>query len=274
MGRIDSSRSTFVVAVNNQNILRQNLLASPDLLAPHKHQILVQENYSSAACAYNAGLRDALNDLVIFVHQDVYLTAGWLSRVEEGLRCLEATDPGWGVAGCWGARATGELCGHIYSSGLGVLGNQFQAPKRVQTLDEIVLIFKKSTGLTFDNTLPHFHFYGTDVCLRAQSQGRASYVIPAFCVHNTRQLVTLPQEFYECYRHVKKMWKDYMPIQTSCISITCFDAAVHRRRLKDFVRAQLSRTQTPAERVDDPRLIVKELEFERVFDRNHVAQEL
>jgi len=55
----------------------------------------------------------------------------------------------------------------------------------VQTLDEIVLIFRRDSGLSFDETLPHFHFYGTDICMRAAEQGRQCYAISAFCVHNT-----------------------------------------------------------------------------------------
>ena len=68
----------------------------------------------------------------------------------------------------------------------------------VQTLDEIVLILKKSSGLRFDDSLPHFHFYGTDICLRAAQRGMRSYAISAFCVHNTHQTLVLPEEFYEC----------------------------------------------------------------------------
>ena len=65
-----------------------------------------------------------------------------------------------------------------YSTGLGVLGGNFADPIRVRTLDEIVLITRKSTGLVFDDTLPDFHFYGTDICLRSELQGRSCYIIP------------------------------------------------------------------------------------------------
>lgn len=263
MGQSETGRFTFVVAVNNRTVLEQNLLASPDLRAPHGHQILIQENYPSAALAYNAALCEAVNDLVIFIHQDMFLTVGWLSRVDESLQYLEATDPNWGVAGCWGARPDGELCGHIYSSGLGVLGREFQNPIPVQTLDEIVLICKKSSGLSFDDNLPHFHFYGTDICLRAQAMGRKSYAISAFCVHNTQQLLRLPQEFYACYAHIKRMWRDSLPIQTSCIRVSRFDAEVYRRRAADLCRPQFLDSRQPAARVMDPGLIVKELEYGR-----------
>jgi Glycosyltransferase like family len=252
---------TFVVAVNSREVLEQNLLASPCLRSGGGHQILIQENYSSAAAAYNDALPKAVNNLIVFIHQDLFLPSGWLSQVEENLRRLEEKDPGWGVAGCWGARADGELCGHVYSSGWGVLGREFDQPAPVQTLDEIVLIIRKDSGLSFDETLPHFHFYGTDICMQAASRGRGCYAISAFCIHNTRQLLNLPEQFYNCYAHVKRVWKDRLPIQTSCIRISLFDTEVYRRRLEDFCRAAFLHSRQPADRVMDPSRILKQLEY-------------
>ena len=251
---------TFVVATNNSEVLERNLLASPDLRSGGGHQILIQENYSSATGAYNEGIKKAINNVIVFVHQDLFLPEGWLSQVEENLRRLEEKDPDWGVVGCWGARADGKLCGHVYSSGLGVLGREFEQPTPVQTLDEIVLILRNDSALSFDETLPDFHFYGTDICMQAASRGLTCYVISAFCIHNTRQLLKLPEQFYNCYAHVKRVWKDRLPIQTSCIRISRFDSEVYRRRLEDFCRQAFPDNRQPAERVLDPSQILKQLE--------------
>jgi len=100
-----------------------------------------------------------------------------------------------GVVGCWGARADGELCGHIYSSGLGVLGQEVEQPVTVQTLDEIViLIFSGIPGLSFDETLPHFHFYGTNL---HESRGSKVGMIRHLRISRpqTRQLVNAPTSF-------------------------------------------------------------------------------
>jgi hypothetical protein len=43
--------------------------------------------------------------------------------------------------------------------------------------------------------LPHYHLYGTDICMAAREKGMMSYAIPAFCIHNTNQLLALPEEF-------------------------------------------------------------------------------
>jgi glycosyltransferase involved in cell wall biosynthesis len=250
-------RITFVAAVNDQDVLQRNLLASPCLHVAHGHQLLLQKGFSSAALAYNAAIEQATGDLVIFVHQDMYLPEGWLEQVQHSIARLSVTDPDWGVLGCWGAKADGEHCGHVYSSGLGILGGPFDEPTPVQTLDEIVLIVRAASGLVFDEALPHFHFYGTDICLRAAARGLTCYVIPAFCIHNTRQLLQLPPEFYTCYQHIKKTWKDWLPIETSCIRVSRFDREVYRRKLEDVYRIMVPNPRKPASRVADPRLLLE-----------------
>src|ERR1700741_1274995 len=136
---------TFVVASNSAEILANNLLASPCFRTTHNHQILVQENYSSATAAYNEALRWAKSEHMIFVHQDMLLPDEWISKLSIALEYLDKVDPNWGVLGCWGAKRNGEYRGHVYSSGLGILGTEFERPEPVQTLDEIVLIFRKSS---------------------------------------------------------------------------------------------------------------------------------
>jgi hypothetical protein len=249
---------TFVVAVNDRRVLEENLLASTCVHAPH--EVLIQEGFPSAALAYNDALLKATNNLIVFVHQDVFLPETWIGQLEESLEYLYQTDPSWGVLGCWGARADGSLLGHVYSSGLGVLGACLEHPERVQTLDEIVLICKKSSGLSFDARLPHFHFYGTDICMRAAARGLNCYAMSGFCVHNTRQILRLPREFYACYAHIKRSWKDRLPIQTSCIRITRCDIEVFRRKLEAFCRPAFLNSRMSAPRVTDPRQITKELE--------------
>jgi hypothetical protein len=252
---------TFVVAANDRRILARNLLASPCLRSPYPHQILLQEGFSSASEAYNHGLRRSVNELLIFVHQDVFLPEAWMSQLDGALQKLQETDPNWGVLGCWGAKKNGEYRGHVYSSGWGVLGEPFEDPEPVQTLDEIVLIFRKSSGLLFDEDLAHFHFFGTDICMRAAKQRMKSYAMSAFCVHNTSQILRLPKEFYRCYSHIRRVWKNDLPIQTTCIRISNFNVEVYRRRLEDICLSALRRRDSPVSRATDPVQILQELEL-------------
>ena len=250
---------TFAVAVSSRDICEHNLMASPCLSQPNEHQLVFQENFSSAAKAYNHAIERAANDLIVFAHQDVFLPEGWLSHLRAALDRLADADPNWGVLGCWGTKHTGEGLGHLYTSGWGMLGEPFEDPQPVQTLDEFVLILRKSSGLRFDETLPHFHLYGTDICMRAASRGLRSYAISAFCVHNTAQIRELPEEFYQCYRHVKRVWRRYLPIQTPCIRITRFNAEVYRRKAEKLYFSLF--TERPlAKRVADPRQLLEHMQ--------------
>lgn len=253
-----TSQLTFVVATNNREVLEGNFLASPCLARPHRYTILIQQHFASAARAYNDAIDKSPNDLIIFCHQDIYLPPQWVSDVQRALDFLKEHDPAWGVLGCAGITGAGRMWGRVYSSGLGTIGQMPESPAPVQTLDEIVLILRKSSGLRFDEALPHFHLYGADICLRAAQSGKASYAIPAFCIHNTQQILALPKEFYECCAHVRKTWKRALPIQTTCIRLTRFSFPVMKRRFYDFYLRQ-TRPEAGVKRANDIHRVLREL---------------
>ena len=241
---------TFAVPVSDREIFEANFLASPFLRDENSYQILKQESFASASRAYNDAIERSANDLIVFVHQDVFFPKGWTAHLRRALGWLDERDPGWGVLGSWGARKGGGFAGHIYSTGLGVLGQSFDCPLPVQTLDEAVLVLRKSSGLRFDESLPHFHFYGTDICMIAAAKGMSSYAISAFCIHNTRQILVLPEEFYICYKHIKQSWKQCLPIETTCISITRYDFALYERKLRELYLKYCRRLQFGAARLE------------------------
>lgn len=247
-----SRQITFAVAVNNRELFERNFMASPCLELLRQHEILIQENFSSAAKAYNDAIDRAANDLIVFCHQDILLPEVWLSQLDRALRQLESDDPNWGVLGSYGKTQDGRGWGYVYSSGRDVIGEPFEQPVPIQTLDEIVLILRKSSGLRFDDTLPHFHFYGTDICLRAASRGMKSYAISTFCIHNTHQYLVLPKEFYECCSHIKRVWRNFLPIQTTCVRITRFNGDVYSRRIREFYLRHVRGIELGGRRVNDP----------------------
>jgi hypothetical protein len=52
---------TFAVAVNNRGIFENNFLASPCLREHPHYQILVEENFDSAAKAFNDAINRSVN---------------------------------------------------------------------------------------------------------------------------------------------------------------------------------------------------------------------
>lgn len=259
---MSSSRPiTFVAPVGRRgDVLENNFLASPCFCALHQHQILIQENFASAALAYNDAISRSTNDLIVFAHQDVLFPDSWIPQLESALEQLELQDPDWGVLGCYGAKQDGGECGYVYSNGQGIVGMPFKDPESVQTLDEIVLILRKSSGLRFDERLPHFHLYGAGICLAAANREMKSYVIPAFCIHNTHRILILPDEFYECYAVLKKNWKSHLPIHTPCIRITRFNVPMYRRKLYEARLRYIHHREFSKTRVQDVGRLLKEVD--------------
>lgn len=249
---------TFVAAVNDREICRANLAASP-CLAEERHELILQEGFTSAAQAYNDALERAENDCVAFVHQDVYLPESWMSELERALEFLARHDPNWGVLGCFGITGGEEQRGHVFTTGWGLVGSPFYAPMRVRTLDEMVLIVRRESGLRFSEYLPHFHFYGADICLEAQARRMRCYVIPAFCIHNTEQILVLPDAFYNCYRHFRRRRLSELPVRTSCIRVTRWNFPLYERRLREACMRLLRKQALPAKRLPDPAALWRDL---------------
>jgi hypothetical protein len=257
---------TFVVAANDRKTLNSNLLASPSL-RQGDFQIVIQEGFFSAARAYNDALKKCEGEVLIFVHQDVFLPAGWLVDLNEALRILELQDPHWGVLGCWGVAGGDRKFGYLYTPGEGVIGAPLRYPVPVRVLDEVVLILRKSAQLRFSEQIPGFHFYGADICLNAAMQGMKSYAISAFCIHNSRQYFEYPKDFYISYRAMKRKWRSALPIQTSCIRIAHFDSDIWKRRVKRTIAALTGRSLERGSRVEDPVAILEQVRAQTVHGR-------
>jgi hypothetical protein len=247
---------TFVVnRSGDPSLFDRNFAASPCLKDVRPDRIIVQEGFPSAATGYNDAIDKAQTDLIVFAHQDVYFPAEWLVDLNRSLEILKNSDPGWGVLGCSGIKYPDLRAGYVHSVGLGILGEPFQHPVPIDTLDEFILILRKSSGLRFDPSLPHFHFYGTDICMLAREQKRGCYAISAFTVHNTSYGYLAP-EFYLCYWHVKKRWRKFLPIQTTCIKVTRWNKELIYRRVKYIGVCLLRRNLKPMPRLEDPRSVL------------------
>jgi hypothetical protein len=249
---------TFVVNKSGDpSVFQNNFASSPALDLVPSNRIIVQEGFTAASLGYNDAIDKAETNLIVFSHQDVYYPRKWLSDLDKALRQLDTIDPNWGVLGCWGNNSKGLNAGYLHSVGLGILGKPFEPPVEIETLDEYALILRKSSGLRFDPALPHFHFYGTDICMTARERGMKSYAISAFAVHNTSYGPLAP-DFFRCYWPIRKKWSKYLPIQTSCIRISTLNEEFFVRRVKDRIFRLMGRDMSLKPRLADPRVVLSE----------------
>lgn len=228
----------IVAAVNDERVLDDNLKRSP-AIETGTVPLLALRNQPSAAIAYNHGLDATSEDIIVFAHQDVYLPAPWLDQLAAAIAMLERQPP-WGVIGLFGVTATGTPVGRVWSSGIGrELGAAFAAPIEAVSIDEMVIVLRRASGLRFDPSLPGFHLYATDLCLAARTAGAGVYVAPAPAVHNSVPVRTLRGTYLNAYRYLKKKWAFLLPIRTPIAPITRFELGFWRaewRRLRGRIR--------------------------------------
>jgi len=207
-------RFSFIVASNDRETLNTNFLASPIFNGTNNNQIIIQEGYCSAASAYNDGIKKAKNDVLILLHQDVYLPYRWDKLLASIIEKLDSRQVNWGVLGAYGVDRIGGQHGYVYTNGLKRVLGKNNKPEEVQSLDELLLVVRKSSGIFFDYNLPHFHLYGTDICMIAQKMGYRAFSISNFCIHNSLPIFKLPDEYWKCVRYLRKKWKRDLPIRT------------------------------------------------------------
>jgi len=234
---------TFIILVGSQGTYQRCFLSSPLFQTKEERsnfQIIPQSGFRTAAEALNDGIDRAENDLVVCVHQDVILPLTWMTRFLEGWREVESSGVPLGVVGCWGITSKGEKAGHVYHRDRqlfprkpGDNGNRgpMSLPMRVQTLDELLISFRKSSGLRFDRALPSFFGYAVDICLEAEARGLQNFAIDCPCVHQTVDQRGIRKELFQSEMFLLEKWNELLPIQVPTGTLES-KFALWRTRLK------------------------------------------
>jgi hypothetical protein len=206
-------RFSIICSANKPDVLNSNLLKSPGIL---EHEIITIFGSKNVPTAYNKGVSIASEEILIFVHQDVFLPETFFSDLKNSITKLESEN--WGVLGPIGVDLYNNhvrYLGNILDRG-NPLGEKENLPLEIETLDEMMLIMRKSDA-QFDENIPTtHHMHGPDICMRAFSLGKKNFAIDSFCHHNSTNGYDLPPEFYTACEYVKEKWEIYLPIVTTC----------------------------------------------------------
>jgi hypothetical protein len=181
--------------------------------------VLLYPGCPSAADGLNRGLGQARHDLVVCVHQDVYLPDGWPQRLLRQYRRAERGLGPLGVAGVYGVALRGGRvgrAGHVVDRDR-LLCEPEELPAGVDTLDELLLAVPRAAPLRFEAALG-FHFYGADACLQARRRGLAVAALDAVCLHHSRS-VELPPAFFASAEQFARKWAAELPVATSCVVV-------------------------------------------------------
>lgn len=253
-------RICIVVASNSDEVLNRNLLASPLVAAGVPVEVV--RGAPSAAVAYNRGLDATVAPLVIFAHQDVYLPAGWEARLARALAAVEARDPDWALIGPYGVRAGGGHVGHVWSTSLGrALGETPAEPQPVESFDELLLVMRRDAGLRFDEALPLWHLYGTDIVQAARAAGRGAHVADLACVHNDGFHGRLGADFGAAYDFLRRKWAARLPVWSPIVRLDRFGLGLPAYRLRAW-RSLERRRAMALDPGSDPRLFARRCGWE------------
>lgn len=181
-----SALFSLVCAVSDLNVVREQLLASPELAisaddgparAPAVHLV---HGASSAAAAFNPVAQShAMKPWLLWVHQDVYLPKGWLEGFAKGLQSALLRWPKLAVAGVYGIAKDAAVrdldAGQVIDRGA-LLQGKLKPPCLVQSMDELLFAVRLDADLSLDAALG-WDFYATDLVLTSQAKGWDAAVI-------------------------------------------------------------------------------------------------
>lgn len=203
-------------ASHSEAIRKANIERSP--LLSQGISLCVEQDAPSAAIAYNRLLDAASAEIVVFAHHDVYLPQGWQTVLQARLAELPED---WAVFGAFGIGLDASTIGPVWSSSLGaIIGRVPMTPVRIQSLDELLIVVRRSSNIRFDEGLPGWHMYGTDIVQTAIAAGRGAYAGALPCIHNDRYHHALGRDFDEAYRFMQRKWAKVLPLRSPITKIS------------------------------------------------------
>lgn len=170
---------SYIVASHHYPTLRDNLGAT--IRGVGDDEVVVVENATSIAAAYNEGQSRATQPVRCYVHHDVQILDP--KRLREELLTFTAHA---GIVGVIGSRDLtlpwwdGATLGSVVDARMGLLN--FGPGGVCQTLDGLLLA--TAHDVEWDETIPGWHGYDYDACRQLTARG-----LPNWCLDDGHQLV-------------------------------------------------------------------------------------
>lgn len=169
--------------------------------------------YRSAGAALNAGARQARNDVVAFVHQDVYLHS--LVALERAAARLRA-DPRVGLVGAVGITPSGAVAG-VVRDRVVMIGRPAAGSTDVDSVDEVLFLVEREQvlrePLSEDPDLA-WHAYAVEYGARVRSRGLRVVADDLVLTHNS--MTTNLDRLAEAHHRVAALYPRLLPMRTTC----------------------------------------------------------
>jgi hypothetical protein len=176
----------------------------------------VSGTYPSAGAALNHGASLARNDVVAFVHQDVFLHS--LAALKEAAGQMPAGR--FGLLGAVGVRSDGAIVGHVRDRVV-LLGDVVAGPTDVDSVDEVLFMVPRSQLL--DDPLTEslemaWHAYAVEYGLRIRKRGLRTGVANIPLTHNSLSINL--DRLDVAHQAIAARYADQLPVRTTCGVLT------------------------------------------------------
>lgn len=169
--------------------------------------------FTTAGAALNHGARLARHDVIVFVHQDVYLHS--IDRLIEAAALLPEGGP-WGILGASGVAESGAVVGRLRDQ-VQLLGSDAPLPVAVDSLDEVLFMIRRSQvlaePLSEDPELA-WHAYGVEYGLRMKALGLGVGAVNLAVTHNS--LTINLARLNVAHARVAALHPSAVPVRTTC----------------------------------------------------------
>lgn len=158
-------------------------------------------NIYSATIAANLALDLCDSEFLLYVHQDVRFTVETAQILHDVIKHSDREIAVIGTAGIkeyitpqllgpWGINEIDHaLSGKMWDQDYNIIWNGDDGLSYVQSVDEVAMLIRRSSGLKFDPTWPGYHLYGLDFCLQARAAAYKVASIP-MCLQHCGQYST------------------------------------------------------------------------------------
>lgn len=211
---------SIICCYNNEKQLNEQLLESYRNQNCTAELVLIDNTsneFQSAASALNYGAKLSTKNYFIFVHQDIIFTK--IDSLQNIFNYIKTCDNS--ILGVAGVKYNSSKIVSTIVEGKNQkrIGEDFDEPIEVHTLDECLIGCSKNTFLKFDEqACDNWHLYVVDLCLESKKQGIKILCIPSDIWHFSGGKIN--DGFYVTLKRlVKKHKNNYKYISTTCITV-------------------------------------------------------
>lgn len=195
---------SIICVYNNKKKLEDILMSSLISQDEKDYELILIDNstgeYPNAGTALNFGLKKAIGDYIIILHQDVKFIRN------ESLKMLKeyiSSHSEFGIAGLAGIDDQSTIYANFYHGYPPTkAGKSFDVIKEVESVDECFFIIPNNIKQRVNIWEYSWHLYATEYCIRMKIEEKKVIVLPLNIIYHLSPGYSLDKYFYKSMIHL------------------------------------------------------------------------